>query len=362
MKKRPFSVRTLHLWMGLPLWVLLFFICATGTLAVVSYEITWLFNPASRASGPVMLEPEALVASIEEAHPHVHVHGLGVVEPYLNVMAYISTPEAQWGTVWVDASTGAVSEPARHTFRSVLRALHGWLLMPVAVGWYVVCLLAVPLLISLVTGVMMYRRFWQAFTQPRLITGKGSRALWGSLHRIGGMWSLWFGLLISISSIWFLVMMILWQLRFPFEPPKPPLMLTRADLPVLATGEAAERPDLNQAMGAAHGQLAGLSWISLPSSAFEPVRIGGSSRTLLLQDTVSVNPYTGEVMEVRLGGDQSGLMVLASVMRALHVGNFGGLWIKLIWFAFGCILSGLIASGMWIWWKRTTALQGGRNA
>jgi uncharacterized iron-regulated membrane protein len=40
-------------------------------------------------------------------------------------------------------------------------------------------------------------------------------------------------------------------------------------------------------------------------------------------------------------------------MRPLHTGDFGGIWIKLIWFFFGLILSMMVLSGLLIWTKRT---------
>ena len=40
-------------------------------------------------------------------------------------------------------------------------------------------------------------------------------------------------------------------------------------------------------------------------------------------------------------------------MRPLHTGDFGGLWIKLIWFFFGLVLSMMVLSGLLIWTTRT---------
>jgi uncharacterized iron-regulated membrane protein len=37
----------------------------------------------------------------------------------------------------------------------------------------------------------------------------------------------------------------------------------------------------------------------------------------------------------------------------LHTGDFGGIWIKLIWFFFGLVLSMMVLSGLLIWTKRT---------
>ncbi|MDF5938912.1 PepSY domain-containing protein [Pseudomonas aeruginosa] len=40
-------------------------------------------------------------------------------------------------------------------------------------------------------------------------------------------------------------------------------------------------------------------------------------------------------------------------MRPLHTGDFGGIWVKLIWFVFGLLLSMMVLSGLPIWSKRT---------
>ncbi|MOA60287.1 hypothetical protein D3C78_1851240 [compost metagenome] len=40
-------------------------------------------------------------------------------------------------------------------------------------------------------------------------------------------------------------------------------------------------------------------------------------------------------------------------MRPLHTGDFGGLWIKLVWFVFGLLLSMMVLSGLLVWSKRT---------
>jgi uncharacterized iron-regulated membrane protein len=51
--------------------------------------------------------------------------------------------------------------------------------------------------------------------------------------------------------------------------------------------------------------------------------------------------------------DRSSLEFVTESMRPLHTGDFGGMWIKLIWFFFGLILSMMVLSGLLIWTKRT---------
>lgn len=53
-------------------------------------------------------------------------------------------------------------------------ALHGWLLFPwqdnYSVGWYLVTSVSIPLLGSLITGLLVFKRFWRVYYWPRLRT------------------------------------------------------------------------------------------------------------------------------------------------------------------------------------------------
>jgi len=349
----------LHLWMGLPFWVIIFFICLTGTLAVVSYEITWLFNSGVRASGESLLGIDELIKRIEEQVSGAKVLGIGTIEPYLAHLAYVSLPDVPFAKVWIDASTGIVGEVSTgYTFISIIRAIHGWLLMPeiggVFIGWYIVCIFSIPLFISLITGLIIYRKFWRGYTKPKIHTNKGSRPFLISLHKVGGVWAVWFGLIISITSMWFLVMMVLREISFPFEDLNKQVVISKKDLPVLKANEKMPLPSINLSIKKANEKIPNLDWISIPSNAYGPIEVSGEKRTLFFRDTIYLNPYTSDIVEVRLGTDKSFLNATATFMRALHVGNFGGLWIKIVWFIFGFILSGLILTGMLMWIKRTS--------
>jgi uncharacterized iron-regulated membrane protein len=356
----------LHLWMGLPFWAIIFFICITGTLAVVSYEITWLFNSGVRASGEAIYGVDELIKRIEEQVPNAKVLSISTLEPYLANLAYVSLPEHDFVQVWIDASTGIVGEVSiGHTFRSVIRAIHGWLLMPeiggIFIGWYIVCFFSIPLFISLITGLIIFKNFWKSYKKPKIHTNKGSRPFWISLHKVGGIWAVWFGLIISITAMWFLVMMVLAEMGVPFEDVNKQVFISKKDLPIMKENEKIHFPNLDNSLKIANEKISGLSFIKLPSNAYEPLEISGTQRTLFFSDSVYLNPYTNEILEVRLGTNKSFLSATATFMRALHVGDFGGLWIKLIWFIFGLILSALVLSGMIMWHKRTSK-KGEENA
>ena len=72
-----------------------------------------------------------------------------------------------------------------------------------------------------------------------------------------------------------------------------------------------------------------------------------------MYQTLQINPYNGEIEQSRLLSDRNKLEFVTESMRPLHTGDFGGLWIKLIWFFFGLVLSMMVLSGLLIWTKRT---------
>ncbi|WP_206193731.1 PepSY domain-containing protein, partial [Pseudomonas viridiflava] len=69
--------------------------------------------------------------------------------------------------------------------------------------------------------------------------------------------------------------------------------------------------------------------------------------------TAQINPYDGEVAAAHLLSDRSKLEFVTESMRPLHTGDFGGIWIKLIWAFFGLVMSMMVLSGLLIWTKRT---------
>jgi uncharacterized iron-regulated membrane protein len=126
-------------------------------------------------------------------------------------------------------------------------------------------------------------------------------------------------------------------------------------VPLTADGSAAPMISLEAAIREAKARIPGLdeSFVSMPANAYSYLSVGGRSWYPLMFQTADINPYSGEVAATRLLSDRSGLEFVTESMRPLHTGDFGGLWIKLIWFFFGLLLSMMVLSGLLIWTKRT---------
>jgi uncharacterized iron-regulated membrane protein len=237
--------------------------------------------------------------------------------------------------------------------------LHGWLLMPFdssfPIGWYFVSALSVPLLGSLITGIVVYKRFWRAYLQPRLRIGKGTRVFWGDLHRLAGVWSIPFIAIMAVTASWFLIQAILFDSHITISTAGVPPVLARTDVPVVAKGAPAPRITLGQAAEIVHAQLPDLepNFVELPDSAYGQISVGGRGNYPLIFETVRVNPYNGKVERTRRVSDRSALELVTGSMRPLHTGDFAGVWLKLIYLLFGLTLTTLVFSGMMVWTRRT---------
>lgn len=211
------------------------------------------------------------------------------------------------------------------------------------------------MLISLITGLVVYKKFWKGFLKPTLRLRHGARIFWGDFHRLSGIWSIWFIAVISITGIWFLIRAILGDnhISISSEPIVP--VIAREQVPVSADGSPTPMISLDQAIATATQKIPGfdISFVSLPSNAYSHLYVGGRGWYPLMFQTANINPYTGSLDASHLLGDRSTLEFVTESMRPLHTGDFGGIWVKLIWFFFGLVLSMMVLSGLLIWTKRT---------
>lgn len=354
-----------HSWLALPIWFFLLIVCVTGTLAVVSQEIVWLANPDIRASQPdddsQPLSYGQILASIRQERPELAVEWLSSPEEdHFALTAQVSDPSGGRFRLYVNPYSGVIQGVSpTFDFSAFTRALHGWWLVPFtngySWGWYLVSLLGLPLLVSLITGLVVYKRFWKGFFTPRLRLNQGARIFWGDFHRLSGIWSIWFIAVISITGTWFLIEAMLSDFHISISSEGPPAFVSRAEVPITRDGLAPPQLGLDQITAIAAEQIPGLdvSFITLPEDAFGNYGIGGRGWYPLMFQTADINPYTGAVAGTNLLSDRNALEFVTESMRPLHTGDFGGIWIKLIWFFFGLLLSMMVLSGLLIWSKRT---------
>lgn len=354
-----------HSWAALPLWIFMFFVCLTGSIATVSQEIVWLADPAVRARPPAadatLLSYDEVLAAVNRARPDAVVQSIQrPVKSQFALAVRVGYADGTSGIMHVNPYTGDIQGvQSGFDFRQFIRALHGWLLMPFNngfnFGWYAVSLLALPMLVSLVTGLVVYKKFWRGFLRPRLRFTQGARVFWGDFHRLAGIWSIPFILIIAVTSLWFLTLAILSDLSISISTEGVPPVIARADVPTTPDGLRAPRIALEEAAARAREVMPELQpmFVRMPSNAFDHIMVMGRGNYPLLFERLHINPYNAEVEYVRRVSDRSGLELFTESMRPLHTGDFAGLWLKLVYFFFGVLLTMMVFSGMMIWTKRT---------
>ncbi|SDH38741.1 Uncharacterized iron-regulated membrane protein [Pseudomonas flavescens] len=354
-----------HSWLALPIWFFVLIVCVTGTLAVVSQEIVWLANPDVRASKPSddaeLLTFGQILAAINKAEPQTIVQSITRPdESHFALTVRVAYPDGSMPTLYVNPYTGDIQGVSpQFDFRQFTRALHGWWLVPFtngfSWGWYLVSMMGIPMLLSLITGLVVYKKFWKGFFKPRLRFNQGARIFWGDFHRLSGIWSIWFIAVVSVTGIWFLIQAILFDNQISISTEGVPAVVAREDVPIARPGEPIPMIGVDEAASIAIDKVPSLdvSFTRLPSNAYDHISVGGRGWYPLMFQSASINPYTGEVAQQRLLEDRSKLEFVTESMRPLHTGDFGGLWIKMIWFFFGLVLSMMVLSGLLIWTKRT---------
>ena len=330
-----------HQWVGLKLSLFLTFVLFTGTLAVVSQEIDWLLQPGLRVAPSTVEGPVAWAKIAENAARHPDAAEVNAIAaPVASAFAaqvVIEEPDGTLGFLYAHPTTGEIQGqgPWVNAAR-ILRNMHRHLNMPVKYGVPIVSSLAFLLLVSLVTSFVVYKKWWRGFLKP--MRRRDARTWWGDFHRLAGVWSLWFVLLISLTSVWYFAESL--GLNAPPAPraeaPKGVAMLAPAQLgPAIAAAEAAY-PGLN------------VRYVSLPNENNPLLQMQGDYKAVLVRhrsNAVWVDPATSEVLLKTDGRDMNLHQRIGEMADPLHFGYFGGYWTKVPWFLFGLLMTGLSVSG-----------------
>lgn len=356
----------LHGWVSLPIWLLFSFICLTGTIAVLSHELTWLTNPASRAVNPNNLPAKSvdeLMAAVKKAHPTAEISGAMTFEPYLVNAVMFTDVDKPYAIAYVNQYTGDVQQINEGlTFIGFMRSLHGWLLFPwpgsYSVGYYLVCSMAVLMLASLITGLIVYKRFWRSFLAPKVRITQGKKTLLADLHKLSGVWSIWFIAIMSATGLWYLVQAVFWHADIDIEPHAP--LIVAEQVPLLKEGETTipiPAVSLNQALMIAKERFPDFqpSYVMLPEHSRDMYHLSGSGDHIFYDQhsySLSINPWTGEIAKASSPETMTGMQTIMHIADPLRYGTIGGIWTKFIWFVFGLILSGMSITGFMMWGLR----------
>ncbi|MEX2122617.1 MAG: PepSY-associated TM helix domain-containing protein [Woeseia sp.] len=336
-----------HGWIGLTAGLMLFVICWSGSVAVFSSEIDWLLNPRMRVTA-TLSEPPWTGIRQEAVKTFPHARVLQISRPLYErfpVEVILLRPGERMWRIYADPASGRILDDTSYfNVQRFFRSFHMNLFFiseDFDLGYWgfrLVESFGFALLASMVTSLVFYRRWWQRFF--KLERRRGRRIFWSDLHKLTGLWSLWFVPLIAVTGVWYLVE------EFVPGSPGPPATPDASE----STGRA---PMLEDMVEAARGAIPDFHvsrvWLGEEDSGL--VEVYGYDGALLVRDRASkvwIDPRDASVVRVQRTADLTALQRWIDTADPVHFGNFGGLWSKSVWFVFGLALSAMSLTGAYL--------------
>jgi uncharacterized iron-regulated membrane protein len=333
-----------HSWIGVSTGLMLFVICWSGTVAVLSHEIDWLLDPALRVR-PSASPPRwaGVVAAAQRAVPGQKVTTLTLpAGPRDAAQLWAEDAHGVVTRLYVDPATARV-QGARSYFnvQRFFRSFHMNLFFNAGPwGYLVVCAFALPLLASMVTALVFYKRWWQRLLALKF--DRGVRIFVSDLHKTGGLWGLWFIAVMALTGFWYFIEAAGVVSAYPQTPVFAPQPRTAAGLPL----------DEVLVRARAHWPALEVRNITLPGGCYgDVIELEGQAGDLLVRDRANklfLDPTSGEALARHRAAELSLAARWVDTADPLHFGDFAGLGAKLVWFAFGLALSALSLSGAYL--------------
>jgi uncharacterized iron-regulated membrane protein len=353
----------LHRWTSLFATIPFLILCLTGTVLIFHEEIDYAMGnvPVSQhAVDTPQRPPSESVANVLAAYPDERVMSVGIdPDHHPGVLLVITgSPKARSfddaKVRFADLITAQpVGDPdAGQTLTGFLLELHAeWFLGPA--GELVGALVALLVLISLLSGLVVYAPYVKRIVFGVLRRGRGVRLLQLDLHNFIGALVLGWALVVTLTG--FLlgfgsVAIGLWQLT-EF---KPFIEEAAAMEPV----DVRQPPvDIDQVFAAVANVEPGweVSSVLFPHTEFSTPRhylallVGTQGLDQRLFRVAAVDAATGEVVLTR---ELPGYLKAIQLSQPLHFGDYGGLPLKILWTLCTWLTLFITANGAWLWWNR----------
>ena len=348
----------IHSWLGLVASLGLIVIGLTGSILVFHEELTATFSPdkvvvTPSATGRLPLD--TLLAHAQRQLPDHEITGWNVRHEQPNRaddLYVIRRSDNVWLTGTLDPYTGRLlSSP--HLGATTL---YGWLLdlhytfFADDLGIFISGLFAVLLCALGITGVWLYREFWNNLFTFRW--RRGARLLFSDLHKTVGITSVGFNLVLGFTGAYWNITHVIEHLA-GHEPVQ--AVITARLYPDTLSVEAVVRDSATRLPGFR------ANFISLPSDPAAPAVIlwGAVEPRPLLANaygtTLFYDPQTGAHRSTNDLRNAGWWQRVTNTFESLHFGNFGGLLTKVLWSLAGLAPGILAISGFTLWRLRRRA-------
>ena len=203
----------------------------------------------------------------------------------------------------------------------------------------------ITMLLSLITGGVIYKKMiWKVLSFQIRINRKNWRTISSDLHRIVGVWSLLLNLVIFFTGFWMNL--------FAFEAKnwQKELVPTR---PNSLMSQPADKMYQKALQGMPEIEP---TYVYLPTQPERKFEVRGYDKGQLMlwgaSNSVRIDQKTGKILQVIRLADKSWQERVEATFHPLHVGNYGGVVIKIIYVIIGLTPGLLTITGFLLWWRR----------
>jgi len=336
-----------HHWCGLVVGLFLLIMSISGAILAFTdeiegaYEARW--SAVQNPSGHYSID--ASFPAVKQLYPDWEVRLYGT--PAKNeALIYDLRKGGQILKVFAHPLTGQVLHVEKNVHQQLHRqllTLHYTLYAGTA-GKLTVFIVGILFFITLLTGLYIYRKaILKVVTFKVLLNRKTTRSFYSSLHRIIGVWSLLFNLLIVVTGLFISGNITLTALK----------------------GSAAKKPAEALSIGSIDTIKANIV-NQYPDFTVHLVRVAAGSNTVQLSGSFTSDPFyygkyysrfyidgtSGVLQRAEWLRDQAPMKKWQSISGPLHFGNFGGLPVKIIYCVLGLMPGLLSITGFYVWQKR----------
>ena len=377
----------IHLWLSLPLGIVLTIVCLSGAVLVFEGEITQALHPELyRVAAPAdarPLQPLQLVDRIGEQMPDsLHLVSLQLSarsdEPCM--AAFRETGRKQLS---VDPYTGNVNgwveSPA---FFGTVRKLHRWLLDPPpskgekSVGKAIVGVSTLALVLILVSGLILWIPRSRKALRNRLKVSysDGRRRFWHDSHVTLGFYAT---LLLLVMALTGLTWSFGWYRTAAYALFGGPQQTTVAQESPARKTDSGSRHERGRSGERTAGREQGerqaetemrpfdytvwdavLGELTAHCTAYKTITLTQTEAQVARQsamrriDRVTFDPRSGRLAEITRYEETPRQQRLRGWFYAFHTGTWGGIWTKILYFLAALVGASLPLTGYWLWWKR----------
>ncbi len=377
----------IHLWLSLPLGIVLTVVCLSGAVLVFEGEITRALHPELyRVAAPAdarPLRPSQLAGRIGGQMPDsLHLVSLQLSarsdEPCM--AAFRETGRRQLS---VDPYTGAVNGWAESpAFFGTVRKLHRWLLDPPpskgekSVGKAIVGVSTLALVLILVSGLILWIPRSRKALRNRLKVSysDGRRRFWHDSHVTLGFYAT---LLLLVMALTGLTWSFGWYRTAAYALFGGPQQTVAAQEKPSRKADSGNRHERERSGERTAGREQGkrpaetearpfdyavwdevLEQLTAHCTAYKTIVLTQTEAQVARQsamrriDRATFDPRSGRLAEIARYEDTPRQQRLRGWFYAFHTGTWGGIWTKILYFLAALIGASLPLTGYWLWWRR----------